>query len=77
VTYTRENDNVTLNMTVDDFELLLLMLGVAVGAASKNESLYFRFLKFVNGLNSTNPDFAPYKIPPEFDGPTPRPQKAE
>jgi len=64
VTYTRKNDIVTLEMTTDDFNRLLIMLGAAVGAVSNDAPQFFRWMKFVNDLMATNPHFTPYEIPP-------------
>ena len=68
MTYTQTGERVTLEMTRDDYAQLTLMLGFAVGAASAQgrKDNFWRWLRFVNELNRTNPNFKPYAIPPEF-----------
>ena len=62
MTYTQHGDEIVLQMTVEDYQRLLLMLGVA--AASAVNSPTFRvWIEFVNELNRTNPAFTPYEIP--------------
>jgi hypothetical protein len=70
MTFTREDDKVTLEMTVDQWENLLLLTGIALGAIQRsgNPKLFYTWLKFINALNRTNPAFTPYEIPPEYSG---------
>ena len=70
MTYTQEGERVTLEMTRDDFDTLILALGYAAGAAHANPdlTLFWRWIAFANRLNATNPNFTPYEIPPEFAG---------
>lgn len=64
--YTRQGDRVTLEMTLVDYEQLLILLGYALGAALPRDSAMFRsFLTLVNELNATNPEYAPYAAPKE------------
>ena len=68
MTLTKQGNHVTLQMTRDDFDTLLLELGTAAGAAARDHdrvSLY-RSLDLANRLNATNPDFTPYEIPAEY-----------
>jgi len=71
--YTEHGDTITLEMSRDDYEGLLLMLGFAAGAASRKGELhtYWRWIDFVNRLNDGNPRFTPYEIPEEFKGARP------
>lgn len=67
MTFTREGDKVTLEMTIDDWQFLLLMLGWAGGSVSKDEpKLFWRCIAFINELNRTNPRFVRYEIPEGF-----------
>ena len=68
MTLTRNRDKIALDMSVQDFRELLLLVGYAAGAASaKGErATAYRWIKFANELNATNPGFQPYEIPPEF-----------
>jgi hypothetical protein len=49
----------------EDFELLLISLGVAAGVATRdgNPVLFLRFLKLANTINKDNPDWTPYEVP--------------
>jgi hypothetical protein len=68
MTYTGEGDRVTLEMTIADYEKLLLILGGAAGSPfnGPHRAAFWSMIKFVNDLNATNPNFVPYEIPPEF-----------
>ncbi len=64
VTYKRQGDDITLEMTVGDYEQLLMILGYAIGACSeRSEQEFYLWLKFVNELNTGNPHYTPYEIP--------------
>ena len=64
VTYKREGDDITLEMTAADFGQLLLIVGYAIGACSgRAEPMFYPWLRFVNELNTGNPHFTPYEIP--------------
>lgn len=63
MTYTLQEDRVTLEMDRDDYDHLLLILGFAIGAVHDN-NFFYRWLEFVNDLNRTNPYFTPNQIPP-------------
>ena len=66
--YTGEGDQVTLEMTAEDFEYLLLLLGHASGAISKenNPARFWHAIGWVNRLNATNKNFTPYEVPKQF-----------
>jgi hypothetical protein len=66
VTYTREGDTITLEMSLDDYERLLIMLGTALGVCHNDRPLFWRWVDFANRLNTGNPGFQPYEIPEEF-----------
>ena len=66
MTYTRQGDEVTVQMTVDQYKSLLTMLGVALAAADPKQGIRWRWVKFVNEMNRTNPEFTPYEIPAEY-----------
>lgn len=53
------------SLTPDEFDLLLLMAGVATGATMRqgDKEMAYGFLRFVNRLNENNPNFTPYEIP--------------
>lgn len=57
-------DEVTLTMSADDWDRLLLVLGVAAAAARRGFSpLSFACtIALVNRLNEGNPNFPPYAI---------------
>lgn len=64
--YTEKGDSITIEMTRNDYEQLMLILGYACGAASaKNPAIFYTWLAFVNDLNATNPNFTPREIPAE------------
>ena len=63
MTYTRQANEVILQMTVVDYERLLMMLGFAIGAATRDGPVRWDWVQFVNGMNRTNPEFTPYELP--------------
>lgn len=67
MTHTRKGDTVTLEMTVDDWENLLLMIGSAAGSVYNHDKvLFWHWIRFANEINQGNPRFTPYEIPEEF-----------
>ena len=67
MTYTKEGDKIRLEMTEGEWQHMLLLLGAAAGAASKTGMRgLWRWVKFANEVNRTNPDFRPYEIPKGF-----------
>ncbi len=69
MSYREENDQVILTMSREDYETLLLQLGIAAGwVASKDgasgESM-LRNLAFLNRLNEGNPNYTPYQVEEE------------
>jgi hypothetical protein len=63
------SDNVVIELTCDEFDSLLIMMGYAAGAASSCDSqLLTSFLRLANAVNRNNPRWTPYAMP---DEPTP------
>ena len=58
-------DDVKINLTRDEFEALLIMMGMAMGTAVKmgNVSMMVSFLKIANAVNRDNPNWHQYEIP--------------
>jgi hypothetical protein len=58
----------TIQLTADEFDLLLIMAGYATGAAEGvgEHDLKWSFVKLMNRINEGNPDWTPYAIPEEF-----------
>jgi hypothetical protein len=56
---------VTLDLTRDEFDTLLLCMGYAAGAARQQEdtTLAASFLRLANAVNRGNPQWTPYAIP--------------
>lgn len=61
------NGEYTFTLSRDDYDVLLIMLGYATGAASgrADKTLFRNFLRLTNEINKNNPDFRPYELPPE------------
>lgn len=68
MTYTQQGDRVTLEMTRDDYERLLIIIGFACGAAmrDRDDVPLYSWLQFTNELNAGNPKFRQYEIPERF-----------
>lgn len=61
MTFTRQGDEVTLQMTINDYYSLLFMLGeaFAVELTNSKQGIPWKWIRFVNEMNRTNPDFTP------------------
>jgi hypothetical protein len=58
----------TIELSQDDFELLLVMLGYGTGAAMQHDQkLAYKFLALANRINKDNPNWTPYAVSPEGD----------
>lgn len=60
-----DQGNVVLTLSRDDFENLLLALGNATGAVSRDRTHFMRLIALTNRINEGNPHFSPYDIPAE------------
>ena len=68
MTFTSNGENVTVEMTRDEWEMLLQAVGIAAGSALRpltDAALFWKWIDFANRLNATNPRFKPYEIPKE------------
>jgi hypothetical protein len=55
----------TIELTQDDYDSLLVLIGYATGAAYQHGNLAMarRFLALANRINKDNPAWIPYDIP--------------
>jgi len=65
MSWKREGDTVTLTMSVDDWEGVLLMMGIAIGAAlrQRDKGIAHSLCRITNRVSDGNPDFTPYNTP--------------
>jgi len=68
MTYIEQGTIVRLEMTRNEFEEFLLVLGFAAGAALRepDQAIFWRWINFANEVNRTNPRFTPYEIPAKY-----------
>lgn len=69
MTYKRVGEHITLEMRPSDYEKLLCILGLAMGAVRRMgwpRDTFYRILEFLNELNATNPEYTPYEIPEQY-----------
>ena len=66
--FSRSTERVTIEMSHDEFNRLLLILSYAAGAAKNDEDpkQFYRVLAFSNALNVENLNWKPYDIPLEY-----------
>jgi hypothetical protein len=62
--YARDGDTVTLTMTLDDFQTLLICIGLAAGAMGEPGKPARGLIGLANRLNVGNPQFVPYDLTP-------------
>lgn len=57
----------TIELTQDEFESLLIALGVAVGTFMKQKDWaeVHRLMRLANAINRNNPNWTPYEVPEE------------
>ena len=60
--YAEVGDTVVLTMSRDDYNLLLLALGMAAGRENDRDR-FTAALALANRLNDGNPSWKPYKVP--------------
>lgn len=58
-------DLVRIEMSVQEWEHLLLMIGVGAGA-SGGPPIFWEWIKLANAFNTGNPNFEQYAIPEQF-----------
>ena len=70
MSYREENDQVTLTMTREDYDRLLLAMGTVVGAALQGRGvLGLRVvIPLLNRINQGNPNYQRYFLPEEIRG---------
>jgi hypothetical protein len=64
VSYSEENGQVVLRMSVADYEELLLVLGEYTARAAENRSIlsFSATIRLLNRLNARSPIFTPYQV---------------
>jgi hypothetical protein len=60
------SDSPGFALTQEEFDVLLLALGYATGAAMRdfNSDMACRFMRLANRVNQNNPNWKPYILPP-------------
>lgn len=65
--YSALGDSVLIQISAEDYERLLLMMGYAFSAALKEDaSMAYSFLDLTNRVNRGNPNWTPYEIPEQY-----------
>jgi hypothetical protein len=62
MSYREENGQVVLTMPREDYELLLLWLGMATGGILKDGDRADGIIAFLDRLNEGNPNYTPYEV---------------
>jgi hypothetical protein len=59
--FTKTSEGVRVDLTRDEFDKLLVALGIATGALSRiGDTIWL--VKLINAVNDGNPDFVPYEV---------------
>ena len=65
--YSERGGLVVLELKREDYELLLFILGTALGHVRRqDQATFWRQIEFVNRLNEGNPHYQPYEVPGKF-----------
>ena len=65
MSYSEENGQVVLRMSREDYDWLLMALGMATGLAARDSRDVTPWVAVVNRLNSGNPNYTPYQVEAE------------
>jgi len=67
MSYHEENGQVVLTMSRDDYDAVLIRLGIAAGYLSqqRDDDAFRRTCALLNRLNEGNPHYIPYEVEPE------------
>ncbi len=60
--YREENGQVVLTMSREDWQNLLMSLGIAAGSLDPESPMLARLFNLVNRLNQGNPNYRPYQV---------------
>jgi hypothetical protein len=63
--YETHQMKINLDLAEEDHMLLLMMCGMASGAAGYRSAMFWDIVALTNRLFSNSPDFIPYEIPEE------------
>ncbi len=65
MSYSEENGQVVLRMSREDYDLLLMSLGMATGVANKQRIFAHgqSIVMLCDRLNEGNPNYTPYQVP--------------
>ena len=57
-----------ISLSREDFESLLLALGMATGLCFREgqERMAYRIVQLTNTINAGNPGYRPYNVPPQY-----------
>jgi hypothetical protein len=65
MSYSEKDGQVILTMSREDYDWLLMALGMATGLAARDSCDVTPWLDVVNRLNSGNPNYTPYQVEAE------------
>jgi hypothetical protein len=54
-------DRAIVEFTNDDWAVLMMIMGYALGATAKDRDFFLMSVRFVNALNRGNPSYTPYE----------------
>ena len=63
--YLRDRTTVTLTMTVEEYDTVMILLGYGMACAKRNgdEDLFRSWRRLCNSLNKGHPNYVPYEVP--------------
>jgi len=76
MSYSEENDQVVLRLSRDDYQKLMITLGIAAGSLGPQSSVFLEIFGLTNRLNEGNPTYRPYRISESANGSSSEPPRA-
>lgn len=62
MSYSEQDGKVVLTLSREDYDLLLLALGCAIGIEAVDRQAVKRWFALLNRINQGNPSYTPYEI---------------
>jgi hypothetical protein len=68
MSYRKDGDKITIELTEQDYKLLMFGLGHAANHIRDQgiEAIFYTLVALTNRVNEGNPEFTPYEVPEKY-----------